>query len=204
MGNVGPVVTFALHDEGLGPDHLLRRAEQDGTAQDAAGCGVSEPEVVHRGDAVPRTEDDIDEAISRIYLCEPVRERQLGHETRGLECGPRRPPVLLAEKYVQVLRVSHDTGVRGEGMSAPDQELYACPLERQEYPKVRVPDTRVEHVARRERGEAIGLCRSHRKIGVHGACPSTRSRLVRGSREETVHNLTQLSEPERLLEVARR
>ena len=101
-----------------------------GTPSTVAGTRVREPEVVDDGHAVARAEDEIDEAISRIRLAQPVRERELGREAGLSEHGERRLAVLLPEEDVQVLRVPDDAGVRRECVSAADEELHAAPAER--------------------------------------------------------------------------
>ena len=158
--DVGAVVPLSLHDEGLGPDHLLRRAEADRHAKHGTGHRVREPEVIHDGHAIPRAVDEVDEPVPDIRLGEPVRERELGREPGVAESGARRLTVFAAQEHVQVLRVPDNARIRGERIGPADQELHATVPKRLQRPPVYLLRLGVERGDHSARGRLTGRSRS--------------------------------------------
>src|SRR4029077_9407401 len=72
MGDVGAVVPLALHDEGLRPEHLLRRDQPYLVPQHLGRRGVLEPRIVDGRQSVPRSEDDVHEVAAGFDLAQPV------------------------------------------------------------------------------------------------------------------------------------
>ena len=122
MRHVGTIEALALHDEGLGPDRLLGRAQLDRHAEHGRLDRVLEPSVVDHGDAVAGTEDDVDHALGGDGLGQPVRERDLGPAADRREHGERGLEIATSQEDVQILRVSRDAGVALEREGATDQE----------------------------------------------------------------------------------
>src|SRR5262245_4945929 len=72
MSNVTPIVTFPLHDEGLGPDHFFRPTKLHGEAEHLTGYRMFKPEVINFTQTVARTENNVDKVILVIDLREPM------------------------------------------------------------------------------------------------------------------------------------
>ena len=84
MHDVRGVVALALHDERLGPDRLLHRAQQNVDSKHLPRAGVFEPSVIYIRNAIARVEDHIHVTMLAGCLAQPVRERQLGVKPRLL------------------------------------------------------------------------------------------------------------------------
>ena len=72
VGDVGAIEALALHDEGLRPQHLLGRDEAHLVTEHLGRTGVLEPDVIHHGEPVAGSEDDVDEVLTGLDLAEPV------------------------------------------------------------------------------------------------------------------------------------
>src|SRR6266545_998693 len=187
--HVGAVVALALEDEGLRPDHLLHRREQDLDAHDLRPARVAEPEVVHHGDAVSGGEDEVDVPLAPVRLADPARVRHLGPEPGALEDSERLLDIALAQEDVEVLRVPEDAGVLEQRVRPRHEERHARPGERPQGVGARVELTRVPHhhtggrIGRRGHGDKLGLLPRARKPGT---APTPRPRLPPRSAGRTV------------------
>src|SRR3982075_3148043 len=72
VGYVGPIVTLTLHDEGFGPDHLLRRGKQDGEAHHGGGIAEGKQLIVDFGQAIAGAVDDVYVVTFDLRFAEPV------------------------------------------------------------------------------------------------------------------------------------
>src|SRR5438874_3956638 len=147
--DVRTIEALALHDEGLGPDHLFRRDQPHRTAEDFFLHAVDEPFVIHGGDAVAGAEDDVDEILPAPRLAEPVWERQLRLAARRAQRLEYALEVARMDEDVEVLRVPGDAGVALERVCAADEEV----------------DTRLVEQAHRAQVELSG---GRRQCVVHG------------------------------------
>src|SRR6266481_615713 len=127
VGDVRAVVALALHHEGLGPDHLLRRAQSDGHAEHGRADGVVEPVAVDVGKTIARAVDDVDVIARDPRFPQPVRERQIRLETRSRQRPQEYQRVPPADEYVEVLRPPDALGVVPERIAAADQKRDARP-----------------------------------------------------------------------------
>ena len=211
VGDVRAVVALALHDEGLGPDHLLGRAEPDRDAEDFARRGVREPQVVHGGHAVARAEDEVDEAVPRIRLAQPVRERELGREAgrRRARRAPARSPA--CRRNTSRSFVSRTIPVYGASAWAPPIRNSTPALAQGRSARVytrRVSGSRIASSAGARR--TVTPAPGGRQFAALTAAPRGTARPVSPpaarprTRDEAVDGVAELREPEGLLEIARR
>ena len=77
MQDVRAVKALALLNEGLRPDHLLRRTQAQRQSENLLLDGMLEPAVVHTRHAVAGAENQIDEGLAAMNFGEPVRKRHL-------------------------------------------------------------------------------------------------------------------------------
>src|SRR5215510_4970923 len=122
VGYVGSVVAFALHDEGLGPDHLLGWTQPDGHPEHPGGAAMGEPIVVHLGQAIARAIDDIDVVPFQVSLAEPVREGQIRVKARRGQAFEKGKRVPASDEDVQVLRAPDATRVVPKRVPASHEE----------------------------------------------------------------------------------
>jgi hypothetical protein len=125
VGDVGPVEAIPLHHERLGPDALLGRGHHDANAQHLLLGRVLEPLLVHHRDAVPRAEDDVDEAGRRADLRQPMGEDQVGLVPGLGRCAQESLDVAGADEDVEILGRAVDACLMHERERAPDQERNA-------------------------------------------------------------------------------
>src|SRR6266550_9403139 len=85
VDHVGAVEALPLHDERLGPDHLLGRNEVHALAENDVLGGVLEPAVVDHRDSISRAEDDIHVGPAPVNLAKPVRKCKLSGLTEAFE-----------------------------------------------------------------------------------------------------------------------
>src|SRR5262245_24839595 len=85
MHNIGPIIAFALHNKGFGPDHFFWRTKFHWEAENFTGRCVFEPEVVNFTETVSRVEDNINKIILAINFPQPVRKGKFRFESRFTE-----------------------------------------------------------------------------------------------------------------------
>src|SRR5687768_13960636 len=136
--DVTAVEPLALHDERLGPDHLLGRDQTYGMVEHGGLDAVAEPVVVDRGHPVARAEDHVDEVVAAARLAEPVGERQLRLAAGGGEDVEHPLDVARMHEDVEVLRVPRDARVALERVGAAHEKRHLGGVEGGHGPSVKV------------------------------------------------------------------
>src|SRR5262245_21968946 len=114
--DVRAVVSLPLHDESLGPDHLLRWRHAHGHTQHEGSLTVGEPFVVDLGHTIARAVDDVDAVAVDLRLAEPVRKRQVRLEARRRQSLQDRQRIAPAHEEVEVLRATYIARIVTERM----------------------------------------------------------------------------------------
>ena len=123
MVDIRAVEPLALLDESLLPDHLFRRHDQRLEPEHGARGGPAAPLLVHRCDAVPGGEDQVDEPGARIRLRQPDLVRHLRAVAGARENVEGARHLVLAQEEVEILGVAPDSRMRSQRVGTADHGL---------------------------------------------------------------------------------
>ncbi len=165
--DVRAIEALALHDQALGPDHLLGRDEPHLDVEDDALDRVIEPELIDGRHAVAGAEDEIDEVFAFERFPQPVRKGQLALVSRRIEDRLRLWEILPEDEDIEVFRVALDPRVAREGIRAADEKRQAAIPHQLHRIDVERAALRIDEGVR-------GRGKYRHRIGgkVHGACRS--------------------------------
>src|SRR5690349_8586985 len=130
MRNIGTVVAFTLHDERLRPDHFFGGQDLYWNPDDHRVMAMLKPRLVDGTDAVPRTENDVDEMAALEGLGQPVWKPEFDLIAAVFQQVHQAVDMAGPDEHVQIFGSPDHAGVRFQRKRATDEERHAAVVQR--------------------------------------------------------------------------